>query len=97
MQNLKSEKRRRPAAGGNIAFNKFVEQLSDFPKPWKGKWKVSGSKGIYKGKLLNALKLLKPYLPPGFYPEGDLGRSVAHILERRKRLALKSGGVHHKN
>jgi hypothetical protein len=35
---------------------------------------------------LKALKILEKYLPKGFFPRGQLGRSVEHI---RKRLQDK--------
>jgi hypothetical protein len=40
--------------------------------------------GTWKGTLLEALGLLKKYLPEKFFPTGELGRSVEHI---RKKLA----------
>jgi hypothetical protein len=39
----------------------------------------------WSGSLLEALKILGPYLPPEFLPVGDLGRAVEHARDKFRR------------
>jgi hypothetical protein len=73
-------KRGPKGAGGNFAFNLFVESLLMAAWQRGGDWTVGRHKdGTWRGTLLEALAILKPYLPGGFFPGGDLGRAVEHI------------------
>jgi hypothetical protein len=82
----KQQMGRRPAAGGNPAFNGFIECLYMAARQRGGELPVykDPKSAAYKGNLLSALEILKPYLPVGFYPPGDLGRSVDHIIDKLK-------------
>lgn len=74
-------------AGGNPAFDMFVEQLLITVRMHGGSWTNYKSKdGRWTGTLLEGLELLKKYLPKsGFFPLGDLGRSVEHIRNKLDR------------
>jgi len=72
-------------AGGNPAFDRCIESLLMAPRmSGGGSWtNYRSTDGIWKGTLLEALGILEKYLPPRFFPSGELGRSVEHI---RKKL-----------
>jgi hypothetical protein len=86
---LSVSKRGPRGAGGNRAFDLFVEQLAIAAIVRGGRWSAYRlANGKWKGPILEALHLLKPYLPHRFFPPGELGRSVTHIqekLEKRRR------------
>jgi hypothetical protein len=72
-------------AGGNPAFDQFIEDLLMAARMLGGDWTNYRSRdGIWKGTLLEALGILKKYLPKGFFPSGELGRSVEHIRKKLK-------------
>jgi hypothetical protein len=72
-------------AGGNRAFNLFVQSLIMAAWQHGGDWTNSRSaEGIWEGSLLKALEILKPYLPGRFFPDGELGRSIEHIRKKFK-------------
>jgi hypothetical protein len=87
-------------AGGNPAFDLFIHHLLMAARMRRGQWTIFRSRDqTWKGTLLKALEILKPYLPKsGFFPSG-LGRSVDHIrwkLEahmKRTRQRLGRSGV----
>ena len=71
-------------AGGNPAFDDFIENLLMAARSSGGRWtNYRSTDGTWKGTLLEALSVLKKYLPRKFFPPGELGRSVEHI---RKKL-----------
>jgi hypothetical protein len=71
-------------AGGNPAFDRLVEGLVMAALSHGGRWTNYRSDGKeWKGTLLEALEILKKYLPARFFPPGEVGRSVDHI---RKKL-----------
>jgi hypothetical protein len=86
-------------AGGNKAFDFFVEGLTCAAIVHGKKWSAyRDASGEWKGPILEALHLLKPYLPIDFFPRGELGRSVTHIQERlEKRRAHTEGTLAHRN
>jgi hypothetical protein len=70
-------------AGGNPAFDRFIRNLLMGARMYGGSWTNYRSKDqTWKGTLLDALKILKKYLPPRFFPPGELGRSVEHIKRK---------------
>jgi hypothetical protein len=73
-------------AGGNPAFDIFIEDLLIAARMAGGNWSNSRSGDqTWKGTLLQALEILKEYLPQkGFFPPGELGRSVEHIRAKLK-------------
>jgi hypothetical protein len=72
-------------AGGNLAFDWFIESLHMAAWQRGGRWtNYRSADGTWAGSLPKALKILKPYLPRGFFPAGDFARSAEHI---RKKLA----------
>jgi hypothetical protein len=91
-----SKRGRRPAAGGNFAFDDFVRGLFKAPWLYGGIWRVSKSKTVYKGNFLSALEILRPFLPDQFYPKGNLGRSVDHILNKSRLRRLLPKRHHNK-
>ena len=84
-QRLNRKRGRKPAAGGNFAFDTLVWQLLMAARQWRGRLSVyRRPDGTYKGTLLEAISILKPYLPDKLFPQNvNLGRSVEHI---RKKL-----------
>ena len=87
---------RRAGAGGNVAFNWFIDSV--YMAAWQngGHWTnyrgASGRGGSqWNGTLLRAMAILRPYLPaPGFFPVADLGRSLDHISKQLKSCLPKS-------
>ena len=74
---------------GRKVFDIFIERLFTAIKIAGGKCdelkisKMTG-KGPRKGSLLDAVELLRPYLPQAkFFPVGDLGRALERITENR--------------
>jgi hypothetical protein len=79
-------KRGPKGAGGNAAFDMFVEMLLKAAWQRRGDWtNYKSVGGKWAGSLLDALEILKPYLPKGFFPSTVLGRSVEHIIGKFKR------------
>jgi hypothetical protein len=80
-------KRGPKGAGRNAAFNYFVEMLLNAARQKRGAWTIYKSvNGEWTGTLLKALEILKPYLPIGFFPPAELGRSVQHIMLKFKKF-----------
>src|SRR5262249_7457819 len=76
-------KRGPKGAGGNLAFNVFIESLYRVAWQQGGKWtNYKSAAGPWTGSLLEALEILEPYLPAGFFPVGELGRSIEHIKKK---------------
>jgi hypothetical protein len=72
-------------AGGNPAFDRFIEQLLMTARMYRGSWTNYRSRDeTWTGTLLDALGILEKYLPRKFFPFGELGRSVEHIRKRLK-------------
>lgn len=84
MIQLIGSKRGPKGAGGNLAFDLFIEGLHMAARMFGGKWTIFRSvDGKWKGTFLEAVNILKPLLPQGLLPSADIGRSIEHI---RKRL-----------
>jgi hypothetical protein len=85
-----AEKRVRPkkgpkGAGGNPAFDRFIESLEMQARQRNRKWTIYRScDGTWSGTLLEAVRILKPYLPSGFLPNPDPGRSIENIRSKLK-------------
>jgi hypothetical protein len=84
-------KRGRPrGAGGNVFFNNFVKRLFEVAGLCGGRWthyrdQNSIDELRWKGTLLPALEMLRPFLPAkGFFPSANLGRCVEHAIESLK-------------
>jgi hypothetical protein len=73
-------------ASGNPAFDFFIQNLLAAAWMRGGSWTNYRSRdGTWKGTLPEALKILQKYLPQrGFFPPGELGRSVEHIRKKLK-------------
>jgi hypothetical protein len=82
-------------AGGNPAFDLFIEQFLITTRMHGGRWTNYRSKDqSWTGTLLEALEILRGYLPqPGFFPPGDLGRSVEHIRKKLDEHIARSPGL----
>ena len=81
-------------AGGNPAFDTFIEQLLMTARMHGGSWTNYRSKDErWTGTLLKALEILKKYLPARFFPPGDLGCSVQHIREKLDKDIARSRGL----
>lgn len=85
-------KRGPKGAGGNAAFNLFLVLLLNAALQKRGSWTIyKSSNGKWSGSLLEALGILKPYLPDDFFPPAELGRSVQHIaLSFKKQHSPKN-------
>ena len=71
-------------AGGNPAFDEFIEDLLMAARMLGGHWTNYRLRDqTWTGTLLETLRILEKYLPNNFFPPGELGRSVEHI---RKKL-----------
>ena len=79
-------------AGGNPAFDMFIEDLLMIARMHGGSWTNYRSKDqSWAGTLLKALEILKKYLPhSGFFPPGELGRSVEHIRNKLNQHIARS-------
>jgi len=72
-------------AGGNPAFDYFIEDLLMVARARGGSWtNYRLTDQTWRGTLLEALGILKKYLPQQFFPSGELGRSVEHIRKKLK-------------
>ena len=70
-------------AGGNPAFDFFIEELLKAAHARGGSWTNYRLRdGRWKGTLLEALAILKKYLPQQFFPPGELGGSVQYIKRK---------------
>ena len=83
-------------AGGNPAFDMFIEDLLIAARTQGGRWTIYRSKDqSYTGTLLKGLEMLKKYLPQsGFFPPGELGRSVEHIRNKLNQHIARSRRQH---
>lgn len=83
---LSMSKRGPKGAGGNQAFDLLIKQLWSAAFVRGGKWSAYRlANGTWKGPILEALHLLRPYLPGDFFPGGELGRAVTHIQDKLKK------------
>jgi hypothetical protein len=81
-------------SGGNPAFDMLIDQLLLMSRIHGTSWtNYRSAEGKWIGTLLDALSILKKYLPrSGFFPQGDLGRSIEHIRTKlNQHLALNRG------
>jgi hypothetical protein len=70
-------------AGGNWAFDNFINDLVMTARMQRGTWTNYRSRDdTWKGTLLEALGILEKYVPRNFFPPGVLGRSVEHIRNK---------------
>ena len=82
-------------AGGNPAFDMFIEQLLITTRMHGGRRTNYRSRDqSWTGTLLQGLEILKKYLPQsGFFPPGELGRSVEHIKNKLDEHIARSPGL----
>jgi hypothetical protein len=73
----------RPAgAGGNYAFDLVVQQLYLNARSAGGRLtNARRADGQWSGSFIDALNILKPYLPD-FFPPAELGRTVDNIVRK---------------
>ena len=81
-------------AGGNPALDMFIEDLLITARTHGGRWTNYRSKDqSWTGTLLQVLEILKRYLPQsGFFPPGELGRSVEHIKNKLDQHIARARG-----
>jgi hypothetical protein len=77
----------------NLAFNQFVEGLLMAAEQRRGHWTIYRAVDQeWTGTLLEALTILQLYLPPQFFPEGELGRSAEHVRSKLEKHITKNEG-----
>ena len=87
-------KRGRSRKGTNRAFDQLIESL--FNAAWQryGDWTVyrtaDPQKKEWTGTLLEALAVLKPYLPAGILPSSKLGRAAEDARDNLKEHIAKN-------
>jgi hypothetical protein len=78
----------------NLAFNQFIEGLLMAAEQRRGHWTIyRAADQTWKGTLLEALTILQKYLPPRFFPDGELGRSVDHVRSKLEKHITKNRGA----
>jgi hypothetical protein len=89
---LKS-KRGPKAAAGVSAFELFAEDLLIAAWQQRGDWTVYRSAdSTWTGTFLQALVILRKYLPERFFPDDGAGRPVEHIRKKLKDHITKNAG-----
>ena len=84
-------KRGPKGAGGNLAFDLFIEGLQMAALMHGGNWtNYRSADGNWNGTFLKALNILKPYLPSKLLPSSDTGRSIEHARKRLKDYITKN-------
>ena len=74
--------------GGNPAFNAFVKDILDIARRSGGRLPhgrdaYANKPACWKGTLLPALEILRPYLPEArFFPAGNLGYALERLSKR---------------
>jgi hypothetical protein len=77
----------------NLAFNQFVEGLLMAAEQRRGHWTIyRAADQEWTGTLLEALTILQQYLPPQFFPDGELGRSIEHVRSKLEKHITKNEG-----
>jgi hypothetical protein len=87
-----ASKRGPRGARSSPAFDLFIQTL--FTAAWQrgGDWtNYRLADGQWTGTLLDALTILKPYLPSKLFPPGDRGRSIEHIKTKLRKHITKKG------
>jgi hypothetical protein len=74
---------RRTGAGGNYAFNIFVQQL--YLTAWTSGGRFTNARNKdpqqWSGSLVEVLEILRPYLP-SFFPPAEIGRAAQNIVDQ---------------
>jgi hypothetical protein len=84
-------KRGPKGTAGTPAFGSFIESLQMAAWQRRGNWTISRkADGSWTGTFLQAIEILKPYLPADFLPHGELGRAVEHIRKKLKDHTTKN-------
>jgi hypothetical protein len=85
-------------AGGNPAFDNFVKRLYEIVpqaggRPWTHNPKSHGDG--WSGTLMQALELLRPYLPEsGFFPKAKLGFVLQRLAKRYGSDTAETQSMH---
>jgi hypothetical protein len=75
----------------NLAFNQFIEGLLMAAEQRGGHWTLYRlANQTWKGTILEALDILKQYLPPQFFPVGELGRSADYARSKFEKHITKN-------
>jgi hypothetical protein len=101
MQLVKSKRGPKGATGTSFAFDLFIQHLEMVAWQRRlaagqqsGRWtnylyqashRKSSTPKSWRGTLLEALKILGPYLPPGLLPAEPPGRAVQHARDKFRR------------
>jgi hypothetical protein len=81
--------------GGNPAFDRFIESLDMQARQRNSKLTVFRvDDGRWSGSFLDAVRILKPYLPELFLPNSDLGRSIEHVRKKLNQHITKNATSH---
>jgi hypothetical protein len=78
-------------AGGNPAIDRFIQHLLVAAWQRRGDWTIyRATDGTWAGSLLDALKILRPYLPVDFDTAIARGRSMEHIRQKFREHIQKN-------
>jgi hypothetical protein len=86
-----SRRRGRPrGTGGNPAFDTFMGRMDEIAAATQSRWTLTrvtySDEPEWEGTLLQALIILRPYLPPiGFFPDPNM--SLGSAIERARRAS----------
>jgi hypothetical protein len=84
-------KRGPKGAAGSPAFGPFIESLQMAAWQRRGDWtNFRSADGSWTGSFLQAVGILKPYLPVDFLPRGDIGRAIEHVRKKLKDHIAKN-------
>jgi len=87
-------KRGRGRSGTNRAFDQLIESLFNAAWQRSGDWTVyrtaDPQKEDWTGTLLEALAILKQYLPAGIFPSSELGRAAEDARDNLKEHIAKN-------
>ena len=87
-------KRGRSRSGTNRAFDELIESLFNAAWQRRGDWTVyrtsNRKKEPWTGTMLEALDILKQYLPAGIFPASELGRAAEDARDSLKEHIAKN-------
>jgi hypothetical protein len=89
---VRAKSKRGPkGTAGSPAFGAFIESLQMAAWQRRGDWtNFRSAAGSWTGSFLQAVGILKPYLPADFLPRGEIGRAIEHVRKKLKDHITKN-------